>query len=197
MASNDVAKLLAGEPFILYLGRLNWKKGIDRLIAAMVAVPGYRLVIVGNDEENYKDTLLAEIERYHLGKRVFVLDRFVAGADKRALYEAASLFVLPSLSENFGITVTEALANGCPVVVTNGVGASEVVLQSGGGRVCSGAELGQTMQAFLADSAALAEAGQRGKAWVLENLGWNSIARQMVAEYRRFSPVPCEKDVKP
>jgi glycosyltransferase involved in cell wall biosynthesis len=57
------------DPYVLFLGRINWKKGLDRLIPAMEYVPGARLLIAGNDEENYRSKL--EV----LARRLGVIDR--------------------------------------------------------------------------------------------------------------------------
>ena len=106
---------------MLSLGRVNWKKGLDRLIPAMEFVPGAHLVIAGNDEENYQPRL------QELARLGGVADRvhFVGEArdiSKWNLFAAADVFALPSYSENFGIAVLEAMASGVPVVVTKEVG---------------------------------------------------------------------------
>ena len=56
-------------PYVLFLGRLNWKKGLDRLIPAMEQVTNADLLIAGNDEENYRPELEA------LARRCGVVDR--------------------------------------------------------------------------------------------------------------------------
>ena len=79
--------------------------------------------------------LKAIAEECGVGARVQFLPRQITGHDKEALFEAGRLFVLPSLSENFGNVVAEAMVRGLPVVVTAGVGAAEIVEASGGGVV--------------------------------------------------------------
>ena len=102
---------------MLFLGRINWKKGLDRLIPAMAHVPGTDLLIAGNDEENYTPTLQALAERCGVAERVRFLGP-VHGRDKWRLMATADVFALPSYSENFGIAALEAMACGVPVVVT-------------------------------------------------------------------------------
>jgi glycosyltransferase involved in cell wall biosynthesis len=57
-------------PYVLFLGRLNWKKGLDRLIPAMKEVPNADLLVAGNDEENYRSELEALARRNQLIDRV-------------------------------------------------------------------------------------------------------------------------------
>ena len=112
---------------LLFLGRINWKKGLDRLIEAMRLMPEARLIIAGNDEENYRASLpQAENVRF-VGT--------VSGEAKDQLLRGAAALVLPSYSENFGNAVLEAMAVGTPVVVTPEVGLAAEVERSGAGVV--------------------------------------------------------------
>ena len=58
---------------ILYLGRINWKKGVERLIAALVQVPEAHLAVAGNDEERLLPGLVALAEKSGVAKRVTFL----------------------------------------------------------------------------------------------------------------------------
>src|SRR5262245_47246979 len=94
-------------PYVLFLGRLYWKKGLDRLIPAMKEVPNADLLVAGNDEENYRSELEAVTRRNQLVDRV----RFLGPVDdskKWALLASAQILALPSYSENFGNVVLEA-----------------------------------------------------------------------------------------
>lgn len=182
--SADIQAVITGEPYLLFLGRLNWKKGLDRLVAAMASLPGQRLLIVGNDEEGYIDTIRRLVRDNGVEDRVTVVTRFVTGTDKQALYAHARLFVLPSYSENFGNTVPEAMAQGCPVVVTTEVGAADLVVQSNGGVVTAGKQLADTLNVLLEDSDRLHAMGRAGKAWVEGHLSWASVASAMVLAYQ-------------
>ena len=82
----------------------------------------------------------------------------------------ATLFVLPSLQEGFGIAAAEALASGVPVVTTPSRGPEELVRASGGGRVLSGwsaDELAGTLVELLGDPVTLAEMASRGRDYVV------------------------------
>ena len=183
-AGRDVEALLGCAMLVLCLGRIHWKKGLDRLIPAMTAVPEAHLAIVGNDEEGLLPELEALVERHGLRGRVSFLPRVVAPADRDRLMAAAKVFALASYSENFGNTVLEAMAQGCPVLVTPEVGAAEVVRESGGGRVVAGdpAAFGQALRELL-DDPERAEIGARGRRFVAARFGWAGIAQRMEMAY--------------
>ncbi|MEO8033156.1 MAG: glycosyltransferase, partial [Acidobacteriota bacterium] len=98
---------------LLYLGRINWKKGIEQLIRALPLLQDARLIIAGNDEENYRAKLPRNDQVTFVGQ--------VSGNEKDVLLRQATMLVLPSQNENFGNVVLEAMATGTPVVVTAGV----------------------------------------------------------------------------
>ena len=182
------AEAVIAGPTFLYLGRLSWKKGIDRLLLAMREVPGATLVLAGPDDEG----IFAALERQ--ARESGVADRlrwigFVDGAAKRALLAAARALVLPSLSENFGNVVLEAWVEGTPVVVTPEVGLADEVLACGGGIVASGepAELAAALRSLAgagAGAATAREMGERGRARAREAFGWEAIAARAESIYR-------------
>lgn len=186
-AAYDIRQAIEGGAYILFLGRLNWKKGLDRLIAAMPHIEGHRLIIAGNDEEGYLDTIHSLLLEYGVTDKITLLPRFVSGADKAALYKNASLFALTSYSENFGNTVTEAMAFGCPAIVTREVGAADLVEASGCGAVTDENRLAATLKSLLGDPDKLREQGLAGKTWVEDNLSWKSVAQLMAAQYCQLS----------
>jgi glycosyltransferase involved in cell wall biosynthesis len=122
----SISDLLKRKPFLLFLSRINWKKGLDRLIPALTYIPDIPLIIAGNDEENYKPKIVKLAESHGVIDRITFTGQ-VSGSDKVALLKNASALVLPSYSENFGNVVLEAMAVGCPVVVTPEVGVSNIV----------------------------------------------------------------------
>lgn len=188
-AADDIADAIAAGPYALFLGRLNWKKNLPALIAAMRGVPDLRLVIAGNDEEGHADTLRAAIAEQGLADRVTLIVRSVEGADKEALFAGATLFVLPSLNENFGNTVLEAMARGLPVVVSEAAGVSEVVREAGSGLVCApdAAALGKAIATLAADPGQAKAMGQAGKAAAIAKFSWAAVAGRFTEAYRAIS----------
>jgi len=174
------------KPYALFLSRLHKKKGLDRLISAWKWVPQLHLIIAGNDEENY----LPELEA--LARHAGVADRlhFIGHASdehKWALYQNAEMFVLPSYSENFGNVVAEAMAMGCPVVVTPEVGLARLVSDSGAGVVVSGdpRAFAQAVASLHRDEIRRKRFGAAGRRVAAERLTWEGVAARMEAEYCR------------
>ena len=179
--SPDVASAIGRGDFVLSLGRIVWKKGLDRLIAALPATPATRLVLAGDDPEAHATFLLREAARLGVADRVTILARHVEGADKEALFAAARAFAMPSLSENFGIAAVEAMRRGAPVLVTPEVGIADLVRKSGGGMVVQGepAAIARGLDMLLADPGASRAMGAAGLAYVSARYDWASVAASM------------------
>jgi glycosyltransferase involved in cell wall biosynthesis len=171
--------------FVLHLGRINWKKGLDRLLRAMTLAPGIRAVIAGEDEEGCRASLEKLARECGVADRVRFLDP-VYGAAKWRLLRAARALVLPSHSENFGNAVLEAMAAGKPVVVSPGVGLAAAVRDAGCGMVVEpepGALAGALEQLWR-DEPLCRAMGERGRALVEREYAWPRIAGQVVELYR-------------
>jgi glycosyltransferase involved in cell wall biosynthesis len=174
------------KPYVLSLGRINWKKGLDRLIAAMTYVPDAELLIAGNDEENYRPQLETMIRNLHLSARIRFLGP-IQDAKKWSLMQSATVFAMPSYSENFGIAALEAMACGCPVVVTPEVGLASAIGQAGAGVTVSGEpeELGAALAALMSDPIRRARMGEAGKKLAVQDYSWARIAEQTEQLYER------------
>lgn len=186
--SPAVRGLVEGGPFFLFLSRISWKKGLDRLIPAMRDVPGGVLAIAGNDEEGLRPGL----EKLAGDGNVTFLGP-VHGPDKAALLHRAAALVLPSRSENFGNVVLESWAAGRPVVVTPEVGLAETVRETGAGIVAG--DLGAALREMLADPAWREEMGRRGAEVVRERFGWGEVARRMEEVYHQAMGCDLIRDI--
>jgi glycosyltransferase involved in cell wall biosynthesis len=176
--------------FALFVGRINWKKGLDRLIRAWKHVPNVNLIIAGNDEESYQVELERLADEVGVAERI----RFVGMVEREAkwgLFRRAELFILPSYSENFGIAVLEAMSVACPVVVTPEIGLAEAVAESGAGLVIAGdpVSLGAAIAELLNDTARRRAMGERGRQLASSSYCWSGLARQMVAGYKSIVAV--------
>lgn len=171
------------KPYVLYLGRINWKKGIDRLVKAWASGISIDLVIAGNDD-GYLAELMRLVHKYALEEKIHIVGP-VQGEDKWQLYRNAEMMVLPSYSENFGNVVIEAMSARCPVIVTPEVGASEILIENNCGIVVDGepGKLAAAILALLDDAAHREQLKARGLSTVRDKLSWPKIAAIMKAAY--------------
>jgi glycosyltransferase involved in cell wall biosynthesis len=168
---------------LLFLGRINWKKGLDRLLDAIKIVPDVKVVIAGNDEENLTPKLRAQAEQNGIAGRIDFRGP-VSGAAKEELLRTSTALVLPSLSENFGNVVLEAMAVEMPVIVTPEVGLSADVEAGGAGIVTN--NLPEAIQRLLSDSDARATMGKRGRELVQARFTWERVAGEMEQHYKKW-----------
>src|SRR5205823_2499475 len=184
--ATDVEAIAAEQPLVLFLGRLSWKKGLDRLLRAFAATTAGKLAIVGTDDEGLAPRLVKLAEGLRIAERVRILPRTILGFEKEHLFAAARVFVLTSYSENFGNTVLEAMRRRVPVVVTPEVGAADIVRESGGGLVVAGDSipLGAAIGRLTSDVDLARSMGEAGQRHAAEHYSWASIASQMEDLYQ-------------
>jgi glycosyltransferase involved in cell wall biosynthesis len=175
-----------GKPYVLFIGRLSWKKGLDRLIQAMAAVPGADLLIVGNDDESYRPTLDALAKQQCVSDRIHFLGE-LDGPEKWSIIRGAALLALTSYNENFGNVVLEAMAAGCPVLVTPEVGLATEVLASGAGVVVRGHPdaIADAITGLLLNPEQRSRMGRSGSAVAASKYSWSSVGDRMVSLYTR------------
>jgi glycosyltransferase involved in cell wall biosynthesis len=121
---------------ILFLSRIDPKKGCDLLIGAFAQVanqdPDLHLVIAGPDQEGWQTQLMEQATRLGLDGRI-TWTGMLTGDIKWGAYRAAEVFLLPSHSENFGVVVAEALACRLPVLITNKINIWQEIENDGAG----------------------------------------------------------------
>ncbi len=179
------------EPVVLFLGRLHFKKGLDLLVQSFDIVhnqyPEAKLVIVGPDNDNYGVQVRSWVHERRLDNSV----QFVGHLDKTDVTQAyvdADVFVLPSYTENFGMTVVEAMACKLPVVISDQVNIHNEVAGSGGGLVthCDAQEVANAVLELLGDIDRRRTMGQRGRAAVKAHYTWPAIVSALTQEYEKI-----------
>lgn len=180
--------LLRNRRIVLFLGRIHYKKGVDLLCRAWATI--YRrwqdahLVIAGPDFENTQSGIKALIRDLGLQSSVTFTGMLHAELKWSAL-RAAQLFVLPSHSEGFSVSVLEAMGTGLPVVVTDKCNIPEVrryncglVIQPNIG------ELTEALSHLLSiNQTDLDQLGREGKQLVKQRYSWGTVAKQMAELY--------------
>lgn len=185
---------------VLFVGRLEKRKGITDLFAAiprvLSAVPRARFVIAGADNSRHDGFA----ERTGLTYPAYFAHTFAACAERvsftgavsdddlQRLYQSCDLFVAPSLYESFGLVYLEAMNFGKPVIGCRAGGIPEVVDDGVTGLLVepeAPARLAEAIVSLLSSPAHLRDYGQAGRAQVLEKYAYTRMAQQFAAAYRR------------
>ncbi len=175
---------LSGRRVALFYSRLHSKKRVLELIKLWLSAPrgDWVLLLVGIPEEYSVAQLEALVLRHGAADRVFVHD----GTNAPPPYAVASLFLLPSHSENFGLVVAEALVRGMPVIATETTPWQNLDVIDAGYCV-AWTNWSRALASLLAESPdALHARGRRGQAWATEAFSWEKIAGMLAAFYEQL-----------
>lgn len=184
----SVQRTRAATRELLFFGRVHPIKGIAELLCAWSALsskhPDWHLSIVGPGRSN--DLKNAQTLALTLGLRHVSFLGPQYGDSKTTTLSNADLFVLPSHSDAFPAAVGEALAHGCPVVVSHATPWGEVERRNcGWNTAVDVASLTRTLDRAMSTSRdELLEMGARGRVWVAESYQWSDIARRTAASYQ-------------
>ncbi len=177
-------------PIVLYAGRLAKVKGVEPLLRAVKEVrshaPDARFVLAGPWQMDSKPASLG-IEMSAETNADGVSWTGQASRERLiALYRRASVFVMPSYFESFGIAVIEAMAFGLPVVATTAGGLPELVRDGETGILVPPGDphaLSEALLHLLRDRPLAHRMGQAGRRWVLERFTPDTVARTMLCVY--------------
>lgn len=172
---------------LLMMSRLDPIKGIELLLEAMSIIRprGWICEIAGGGAISYVHQLKQLVVSFDLSDFVRFLGP-LSGDEKNKAFERASAFVLPSLSESFGISIAEAMAWQLPVLTTTGTPWRAISELDLGWYVPPDLNgLSQALfELFFAPPARLADMGKRSRHFVSQRYQWSEIGRQMVSLYR-------------
>ena len=172
---------------LLFLARMHPKKGVDILLKAWFQLqslfPDWDLHIVGSDSDGYSEEMRA-LSSSLSNERVFFRGA-LHGEDKNQAYREATLYVLPTHNENFGITVAESLSMGTPVVVTKETPWQALEDANAGRWIDVGVSPLVTCLENLMSlpQSELDEMGLRGYNWVSQEFSWPIIASRFQQTY--------------
>ena len=171
-------------PVALFYSRFHRKKRLRELFHLWLAAPrdDWFLLLVGVPEEYSVAEIQGWITAAGAQDRVAVFD----GTGLPAPYAVASLFLLPSHSENFALVIAEAMAAGVPALVTDTTPWTGLNLDHRGWCV-PWADFHRTLQTAMAEGPARLNArGQRARSWVLREFSWEKSASELCAFYRQL-----------
>lgn len=173
-----------GTTRLLFIGRLDRKKGIENLFRALSLLQNqtFALEVCGAGQEQYVRALKSQSVFLGISNQVTFAGH-VDGDDKLSAFMRADLCVVPSHSENFAMVVAESLAHGVPVVASKGTPWSTLVERNCGEWVDNSPEC--LAQAILhVCSKPLGDLGQNGRQWMKREYSWRAVAEEMHALYK-------------
>jgi glycosyltransferase involved in cell wall biosynthesis len=178
---------LENKKIILFLGRIHPIKGLDLLINSFSSIAeknkDIHLLIVGPDENNYQKQIEKIIKEKNSQKTITFTGPLV-GKEKEEALNMSSVFVLPSYSEGFSMTVLEAMASKLPVIITHQCNFPEISENNAGIAINPKVEeLTEAMIKLLKNPLLAQEMGRNGKKLVEEKYTWEKIANQMTNLY--------------
>jgi glycosyltransferase involved in cell wall biosynthesis len=183
-------------PIVLFMSRIDPKKGLDLLIPALEQIAqefSFYFVLAGGNPQDpdYEKQIRDRLTNSPLADRTRPLG-FVSGGAKTALLAAADLFVLPSYYENFGIAVAEAMHVGTPVLISDQVHIHNDISQSQSGWVCkcSTESLVQNLRRALSDEVDRSLRAQNAQTYAQTHYNWASIAPRLIAAYQTLMKKP-------
>jgi glycosyltransferase involved in cell wall biosynthesis len=182
LSSQLMAKLPAGRPRILHVGRLARQKNHEALLKSLQQMPGAHLVLVGDGE--LRGTLEQQVQALGLAGRVCFLGE-IAPEEVRAVMNVCDLFMFPSLYEALGMALIEAMAAGMPIVASDIPAHREVLHDSGILVPPDPKELSRAARELLADISRARELGKKAA----ERTRMFSV-EEMVDSYERL--IACE-----
>jgi glycosyltransferase involved in cell wall biosynthesis len=188
-------RYLVHHPFLLYTGRISPHKNVVRIIEAFSALkaelekdgmfPGLKLIIIGDELSKHPD-LRRTVVRSRMQNDVRFMG-FVPVEVLRIFYDAAKIFVFPSLYEGFGLPPLEAMAHGTPVVTSNTSSLPEVV---GNAAVLVNPEnvfeIMRALHRVLLDQSLRDKLKERGYEQA-KRFSWDASARQILRVYHEVA----------
>jgi glycosyltransferase involved in cell wall biosynthesis len=177
---------------VLYLSRLDPKKNVEALLQAFAGVhkkvPDSRLVVAGGGVASYVTSLKRLCNELDIS---FVVEwvGFASGEAKAKLFDDATLYVLPSFAENFGIAVAEALAAGVPCVVSTGVALASDIVEYSAGRAVepTTTALEDAIVEMLGNDSELSLASSNARRLATERFSMSAMRERLTNLYNRVS----------
>ena len=183
-----------GKKIVLFLGRVDPKKGLDLLAIAFAKVhqnlPETHLVIAGPDSIDF----LSTVQRYFFEAGCLPAVTFtgmLSGSLKYAALATASAYVAPSYSEGFSISILEGMASGLPCVITRECNFPEAAVAGAAHVVSLDSEaIAAALQQVLEDLDNANAMGRNAQKLVFDHYTWERAADKLIQLYRRVSVSP-------
>jgi glycosyltransferase involved in cell wall biosynthesis len=188
---------LANKTRLLFLHRVDPKKGLDILAKSFARLrnrfPNTHLIITGPDPTGYWSTASRFFESAGCAAAV-TYTGIVTGQNKADVLAAADVFVAPSYSEGFSMSVLEAMAAGLPSVITTGCNFPEAAEAKVALEVpIDATAFAEALGRLIENLPAAREMGQRAREFIFQNYTWDQAARKTHEVYTAIldhEPIP-------
>ena len=193
---------LANKIRLLFLHRVDPKKGLDILATSFALLhnrfPNIHLIIAGPDPVGYWSTAA----RFFVSKgcaAAVTYTGMLTGQDKADALAAADIFVAPSYSEGFSMSVLEAMAAGLPSVITTGCNFPEATAAKVALEVpIDATAFAEALASLIENLPVTREMGQRAREFIFQNYTWDQVARKTHEVYTAMlnhEPMPYQFDM--
>jgi glycosyltransferase involved in cell wall biosynthesis len=181
------ARGLKDKELVVWMGRMVPVKGLNILIRAFAGLarrrPNAVLVLIGPDTDNLAGGLQGLMADLGLARDRVIFTGMLLAEEKQAALKDADLFVLPSHTENFALAAVEAMALGCPAIVSQGVKTGPDIVAAGAGLVVAADALEMAMERLLDDGAMRAGMGDAARSFA-RGFGWPRVVERLEQAYR-------------
>ena len=178
---------------VIFLGRLHPKKGLDVLVPAFIEAVrdsdrDALLLLAGPVQDSATAEFIHRTAAYAGMEQRIPVPGMLSRARRVLALAGADLFALTSYTENFGVSVVESLAAGCPVLISQGVEVQEQIAGGGVGEVLAldRAVIADALRRWLDDNALRQAAAQKARPFAAHNFDWNQIAARWREHYSRL-----------
>ena len=177
---------------ILFLSRIDRKKGLDLLIEAMplvlAAFPNALLIVAGSGDEHFIKACKGRARELGIDTSL-VWCGFIDGDLKLSAFAAATLFVLPSYSENFGLAMLEAMISGLPCVASKHVALAQNAAPKNAAVFCDVApsSIARVITDLLSDEVRRQELGRNARRLAIDEFSSDTMTRTLKTLYSVFT----------
>jgi len=177
-----------GNKVVLFVGRITIQKGPDYFVRAAKRVLEYRpkTIFIVSGSGDMEHQMIREAADLGIGDKI-IFAGFLRGDDLNGIYQAADLYIMPSISEPFGITPLESLANGTPVLISKQSGVAEVLAHALKTDFWDIDDMADKIVSVL-DNKVLHENLSRNGKMEVSKQGWSNAAGKCLTLYKKLCP---------